>query len=196
MQCFLPYFMLLAVVGLTWLTPALSSADYYKYTDNRGTVNITNKLESVPSRYRSTMKVVREEKKKAPAAELQSTAGAEQQAAPALEQQAVPEPEQKPESSFSRLCGRFVWLKPLLYVMGGVALFVVVIKVASQLGPMLSKVIYLSFFLGVFVFLYKAYAEYVVTSSARIKENAVNIMKNSSNRELPEPDEGRIPTQR
>lgn len=183
-------------LATTWLTPALSKADYYKYTDSRGTVNITNKLESVPARYRSTMKVVREEKKKAPAAGPQGTAGAEPQAAPALEQQAAPEPEQKPESSFARLCGRFVWLKPLLYVIGAVASFVVVIKVASMLGPMLSKVIYLSFFLGVFVFLYKAYAEYVVTSSARIKENAVNIMKKSSNRELPAPEEGPLPPQR
>lgn len=188
--------MLLAIVGLTWFLPAESTADYYKYTDNRGVVNMTNKLENVPAKYRSTMKVVREEKKKAPAAGLQSTTGAEQQAAPALEQQAVPEPEPKPESSFSRLCGRFVWLKPLLYVLGGVALFAVVIKVASQLGPMLSKVIYLSFFLGVFVFLYKAYAEYVVTSSAKIKENAVSIMKKSSNRELPAPDDGGTPAQR
>lgn len=188
--------MLLAVVGLTWLTPALSNADYYKYTDNRGIVNMTNKLENVPAKYRFTMKVVREEKKKAPAAELQPTAGAEQQTAPVLEQQALPEPEQKAESSFSRLCGRFVWLKPLLYVLGGVALFVVVIKVASLLGPMLSKVIYLTFFLGVFVFLYKAYAEYVVTSSAKIKENAVNMMKKSSNRELPAPEEGGDPAQR
>lgn len=188
--------MLFTALAMTWLTPALSKADYYKYTDNRGTVNITNKLESVPARYRSTMKVVREEKKKAPAAEPQGTSGAEQQAAPALEQQAAPEPEQKPESSFTRLCGRFVWLKPLLYVIGAVVSFVMVIKVASLLGPMLSKVIYLTFFLGVFVFLYKAYAEYVVTSSARIKENAVNIMKKSSNRELPAPEEGPLPPQR
>lgn len=188
--------MLLAVVGMTWLLPAQSSADYYKYTDNRGTVNITNKLESVPARYRSTMKVVREEKKKAPAAEQQST-DAEPQAVPALEQQAVPEPEQKPDSAFSRLCGRFVWLKPLLYVMGGLALFVVVIKVVSMLAsPMLSKVIYISFFLGVFVFLYKAYADYVVSSSAKIKENAMTIMKKSSNRELPALEEGGLPAQR
>lgn len=189
--------MLLAVVGLNCLLPAQSRADYYKYTDNRGTVNITNKLESVPAKYRSSMKVVREEKKKAPATELQSTAGTEQQAAPALEQQAVAEPEQKHETAFSRLCGRFVWLKPLLYVIGGLVLFVVVIKVASQLAsPMLSKLIYISFFLGVFVFLYKAYAEYMVASTAKIKENAVTIMKKSSNRELPALGGETLPAQR
>ncbi|ACH40297.1 protein of unknown function, DUF4124-containing [Citrifermentans bemidjiense Bem] len=196
MKHFLFYFILLAMVGMTWFLPAHSSADYYKYTDNRGTVNITNKLESVPARYRSTMKVVREEKKKAPAAEQQST-GAEQQAVPALEQQAVPEPERKPDTAFSRLCGRFVWLKPLLYVMGGLALFVGVIQVASMLAsPMLSKLIYISFFFGVFVFLYKAYAEYMVASTAKIKENAVTIMKKSTNRELPALEEGGLPAQR
>lgn len=161
--------------------PSRLLADIYSYTDNRGVVHMTNKLGSVPAKYRSTMRVTREEPKKQPAAQAPE-ASPQAAASQALPQEA-PEPQ---PGRFAQLASRYVWLKPLLAVGAIVGLFVAVTKLASLLSsPMLSRVIYISFFVGVMVFLYKTYVDYMVESSMRIKERAVTMMKKSTNRELP-----------
>ncbi|WP_224960290.1 DUF4124 domain-containing protein [Geomonas subterranea] len=163
--------------------PARLLADYYRYTDNRGVVHMTNKLQAVPAQYRDTMKVIREEPKKQPAGQ---PADASQQApeSPSVQQEA-PEP---PPGRFAQLASSHLWLKPLLAVAAIAALFVGAGKLASWLSsPMLSRVIYISFFVGVMVFLYKTYVDYMVESSMKIKERAITMMKKSSNREMPDP---------
>lgn len=163
-------------------------ADYYKYTDSRGVVNMTNKLESVPVKYRSTMKVVREEApRKDPAAgQPQQPASAPAEIA-ASEQAPAAASEQASDGKFAQLSARFVWFKPLVYAAAVLALFIAITKVTSLLpSPQLAKAIYLAFFLGVFVFLYKSYATHVVESSLKIKEKAVSMMKKSNVREQPE----------
>lgn len=166
-------------------------ADYYKYTDSQGMIGITNKLDSVPAKYRSTMKVVREEPKKAAGAGK----GAQQPEryepevveATAPEQADAAVPAQAPAGKFAELSARFVWFKPLAYLAGFLTLFVAIVKVTSLVpSPLLSKMIYLGFFLGVFVFVYQAYVAHVVESSLKIKENAASMMKKSTVRELPE----------
>ncbi|GFO65400.1 DUF4124 domain-containing protein [Geomonas paludis] len=180
---------LLFLLFLALIAGALPSrllADYYNYTDNRGVVHMTNKLQAVPAKYRATMKVTREEPKKQPAAQAQEATGQ----APGTQavQQEAPAPQ---PGGFAQLAARHAWLKPLLVVAAIVALFVAVCKVASMLtSPMLSRVIYISFFVGVMVFLYKTYVDYMVESSMKIKERAVTMMKKSSNRELPDPAAG------
>lgn len=172
-------FFLLFLALIAGALPSRLLADYYNYTDNRGVVHMTNKQQAVPAKYRATMKVTREEPKKQPAAQAPESQ-AVQQEAPA------PQP-----GGFAQLAARHAWLKPLLVVAAIVALFVAVCKVASVLSsPMLSRVIYISFFVGVMVFLYKTYVDYMVESSMKIKERAVTMMKKSSNRELPDPAAG------
>lgn len=176
----IPMLMLAGLFALHALLPSNLFADYYKYTDKKGVVNITNKLESVPPRYRSTMKVVREAPKKetaAPAPNEAPQATEESASASAAEQQ----PKQ---GVFTSLSERFPWFKPLVYVVCIVALFVVVAKLSSLVpSPLLSRLIYVSFFIGVIVFLYKGYVEHVANSSRKIKDTAVSIIKKSSNRE-------------
>ena len=189
---FVPFVMLVCLFAFNCALPSSLLADYYKYTDGHGVVNISNDLKSVPAKYRSTMKVVREEPKKEQVQRPAVQAEAESEAVAAgREQTKVAAPESQPEEPqgrFSELASRFPWLKPLAYLAGIVALFVVMAKLTSKLSsPHLSKVIYISFFMGVMVFLYKNYVEHVVASTAKVKDAAVSMMKKSSNRELPVP---------
>jgi len=178
---------LFCLLCLTQLfTASQAHADYYKYTDSRGVVSITNRLDSVPAKYRSTMKVVREAPKKDPDAGRQQPEPAALDAA-APEQESAAAPAQLPAGKFAELSARFAWFKPLVYLGVLLMLFVTIVKVTSLIpSPLLSKVIYLAFFLGVFVFLYKAYVAHVVESSLKVKERAVSMMKKSTVRELPE----------
>lgn len=180
----LPFVLLVGLFLLHGLLPSELLADYYKYTDSKGVVTITNKLESVPARYRSKMKVVREAPVKqapvaAPAPEpvSQTTAAEPVAGVPAAS-------EAEPAGKFAELCSRYVWFRPLAYIVGIVAIWLVICKVTTLLpSPLLSKVIYISFFMGVMVFMYKAYVEHVVASTKKIKDSAVTMMKKSTQRE-------------
>ena len=166
-------------------------ADYYKYTDASGVVNISNKLESVPQKYRSHAKIIKDDtlSKQDPGARKQQQAEPVQEESSMPKEAAAPAPTLAPQGKIAQLSARFIWFKPLLYVGAIVAAFLVVLKLASMVpSPQLSKLIYLSFFIGVFVFLYKAYVEHVVADSLAVKEKAVTMMKKSSVRELPDED--------
>ena len=174
----------LALIGLLWLGWLFTSetfADYYKYTDSKGVVTITNKLDSVPQKYRAKMTVVREAPKKEAAVPAPEPSAQGAALEPQHEDVAA---SQESAGMFALLSSRFPWFKPLAYVVGIAALFLAVTKVAALLpSPMLSRAIYISFFLGVMVFLYKSYVENVARSTAKIKDSAVAIIKNSSARE-------------
>ena len=181
--------MLLFAVTLGIVPVAL--ADYYKYTDASGAVNISNKLESVPQKYRSHLKVIKDET----LSKQDTGARKEQQPEPAQEESsmsketAAPAPALAPQGKIAELSARFIWFKPLLYVGAILAAFLVVLKLASVVpSPQLSKLIYLSFFIGVFTFLYKAYVEHVVADSLAVKQKAVTMMKKTNVRELPDED--------
>ena len=165
-------------------------ADYYKYTDASGAVTITNKLDSVPQKYRSRLKVIKDDalSKQDPGAgkQLQSEPAREESNAP--QEAAAPAP--AAQGKFTELSARYVWFTPLLYLAGILAAFLGVVKLASLVpSGQLSKLIYLSFFLGVFVFLYQAYVAHVVKDSLAVKEKAVAVMKKSMVREAPLPGE-------
>lgn len=171
-------FSFIAICALT-RTP-VAFANLYTYTDSSGVVNMTNDLKSVPKKYRASMKVEREAPK--PKQVEQPVQSYE----PAASETTAAPPAQAPAGKFAELSARFSWFKPLVYLFGIFAALLLVIKVTSQLSsPHLSKVIYLSFFLGVSVFLYKSYVTHVVESSLKIKEQTVEMMKKSSQRELP-----------
>ncbi|MBU5614990.1 DUF4124 domain-containing protein [Geomonas azotofigens] len=179
-------FFLLLVALILCALPSWLLADYYSYTDNRGVAHMTNKLQAVPAKYRATMKVTREEPKKQPAGQAQEAAQPTPESQSAQQEASAVQP-----GRFGELTSRHVWVKPLLVLAVIAALFVAVCKLTSWLSsPMLSRVIYISFFVGVMVFLYKTYVDYMVESSMKIKERAVSMMKKSSNRELPDPAAG------
>ncbi len=181
-----------AVVGIVCMA-SVARADYYKYTDRSGAVCITNDPKNVPSRYRASMKVIREEtlEKKDP--------GARKAVPP--EQSQVPQPESaapgaarpeaspaEPASTVGRLAAHYPWSKPLLFVAGIGVLFLVVAKLASLLpSPQLARLIYLVFFLGVFVTGYKLYADYMVNSYLTIKTKVIGMFIKANDRQVPEP---------
>ena len=170
-------------------------ADYYKYTDRNGAVCISNRLDAVPPQYRSTMKVISEgalEKRDkstrlgtphrdAPMPETTSSAEAPKDAAPA-----------SPPTAAGPLFSRFPWLSPLLFVGAAILLFGIVRKLSEFLpSPLLARVIYLAFFLGVFVFAYKCYADHVAESYATIKTRILALFEKANRREMPEQSEKR-----
>jgi hypothetical protein len=169
----------------TFATVPGALAEYYKYTDKRGVTSITNKLDAVPAKYRSAMKVIRDDflTKNDPGAQKQVLQSEPEETA-TPKQAIAPAPAAAPAGKFAELSARFVWFKPLVYLGGFLSLFVVVIKLTTVIpSPLLSKLIYLAFFLGVFTFIYQAYAEHVVGSSRNIKEKAASIIKKSTARE-------------
>lgn len=172
------------------LLPQLVVADYYKYTDSSGSVNITNNLQSVPKKYRSTMKVIKEEslnKRETAPKQTPQASPAVQDAAP---QKTAEEPPAKPKTRFEELSGRYPWMKALLIIGALLCSFLAVIKLTSFLpSRMLAKLVCLVFFLGIFVFTYKAYADYMVKSYIDIKERVINMFKKSNVREAPIPGE-------
>lgn len=171
--------LLLVALCIACAFPSRLLADYYRYTDGRGIIHMTNRLEAVPSKYRASMKVIREEPKKEAAGQAAGAAG-ESASAP----QEVPEQEQ---GLFARLTSRHVWVKPLSVVAAITLLSLGIVKLVSCLSsPMLARVIYVSFFAGVMVFLYKSYVGYLVEGSMKLKDRAVIMMKKSSNREVPD----------
>lgn len=177
-----PPLLLLVPLFLACVLPSRVLADYYRYTDGRGVVHMTNRLESVPKKFRASMRVIREEPKKEAAG--QAAAAPDSAAGSVSVTQGEAEQEQ---GLFARLASRHVWVKPLAVVVAITLLFLAVVKLASWLSsPMLARVIYISFFAGVMVFLYNSYVSYLVEGSMKLKDRAVIMMKKSSNREVPE----------
>ena len=63
------------------------------------------------------------------------------------------------------------------------------IRIAAQLSsPQLARVLYLAFFLGVFVFAYKSYAETVVGRYFTIKTKIVSMFRKANVRQAEELD--------
>jgi hypothetical protein len=187
---------MLLMLSLSVMFGAVRSAraDFYKYKDSRGTVCITNKLESVPARYRATMTVTREER--LPPKDSAERKEAEQASPPATEaatQQAGQEAAApgQPTGRFGRLAARFPWLKPLAVLCGITAAFIGVTRIAAMLpSPQLAKLIYLAFFLGVFGFAYVSYARHLATSYLAIKEKMLVMFKKANEREGLRPGTG------
>ncbi len=156
-------------------------ADYYKYTDNKGTICITNDPKAVPGRYRSTMKVIREEKPadgqlqtptgRIPAVQEQSSSVRERLAAPTV----------RTQSRFGKLVTSFPWLEPLIAIGSVVATFLFLIKLRAMVSsPQLAKPIALVLFLGVFVFVFKIYVDHLVTGHTTFRTKILGISSKTS----------------
>ena len=188
------FIMLLALLTLLLASGAhTAQADYYKYTDKDGTPCISNDINSVPKQYRASMKVIREETevKKEKATKPQTVNSPPPvSAVPETAKPVVKEEPAAPQSPYGKYSARFPWLTPIFLVGAAVILFIVVGKVAELMpSPMLAKIIYLTFFLGVFVFGYKSYAEHLLANYTSIKSKVMTMFEKSNRRELPLKDE-------
>jgi hypothetical protein len=172
-------------------------ADYYKYTDGTGSVCITNKIESVPPKYRATMKVIREEtlaakdkvKRPEPLRDAKPVPAA---SAPAPAKAAAPAEE--PTSTYGQLAARYTWFKPALIVGAVILLYLIVRKIAVALpSALFARLLCIVFFLGVFVFLYVSYARYLSSSYYTFKTKMLALFEKSNRREAPGPGELPLP---
>lgn len=165
------------MIALTFSRAA--SADYYKYTDSRGVVCISNSIESVPQKYRSSMKVIKEDavgsKRREP--------WKEGEASP----QAEPAEETGPEAQtglFGTLAARYGWFKPLAIICGLIVSFLAVVKISSMVSsPQLARIIYLAYFLGISTYGYTVYSKALVDSYFSIKQKTVAMFTKANNRE-------------
>ena len=179
--CFLCLMTLVIVTG--------AFADYYKYTDSQGVIGITNKLDSVPAKYRSSVKVIREASlsKSDPGASSQARRpdqAPEETASPTTAAPTTAAAAPATAGKFNELSARYVWFRPLVYVGIILALFVAIVRITSLLSSrLLAKLIYIAFSLGVFGFLYKAYAGHLVENTRKLKEDAAAVVKSSNARQ-------------
>jgi hypothetical protein len=189
------------VAGLAFLSNAgvfrqtpLACADYYRYTDNRGVICITNNMNAIPSQYRSTMKVIREDKPgrldkgtqpqtpqvSSPVAREPAIAGHDRQSAT---------PSQS-DSRFVQFLARFPLIKLLIIIAGIVAASIIIVKLTSLIpSPQLARLINIAFFLGLFVFAYKLYAESLVGNYVTVKTKILGIFTRANVHEAPETEE-------
>ncbi len=173
---------LLLFIFIPW-SPPTALAEFYRYTDSKGSVCMTNKLDTVPKEYRSTVKVIRNGKEST----LQQLSDEPPQAVqdPSLQKQEnAPADTPVPKGRLGQLAARFPWLKPLLIVGGILTGFLLVARITAHLpSAQLGKIIYLAFFLGVFTFAYKSYADHVCNSYFTIKHKVVSMFKKANDRE-------------
>jgi hypothetical protein len=160
-------------------TPA--AADLYQYTDNRGTVCMTNDLGKVPPAKRKGVKVISEDPKpRSPAASKESTESIpsnQEQSTAALPTSTLPEPS---HSSPPRL----PWVKMAIGGLGALILLFLVSRLTRSLSsPQFAKVIYVAFFLGTFVFGYTLYANHLVNGYFAIKGKFISLFAKAQQRE-------------
>lgn len=172
----------LLLTPLLTLTCLPARADFYSYTDKSGAVCMTNSLSAVPPQYRSGMKVVKEEpppKQESPPLPRKGTAPGH---AP-LPETAV-HPDDPPAQPGWQLPGKFAPATPLLYSGVIVAISLGIRKLVQQLSSaLLARVIYIGFFLGVFVYAYKSYAEHVVDNYFTVKTRILKMYEKANRRD-------------
>jgi hypothetical protein len=180
----------LSGVGIFGQTP-LACADYYRYTDNKGIICITNNLDAIPPKYRSTMKVIREDKPGRLERGSQTltppsnTSEALEQAAASHDSQAVT-PSQS-DSRFMQFMARFPLIKLLIIIAGIITVSFIILKLTSLIpSPQLARLINIVFFLGLFVFTYKLYSDYLVGNYFTVKTKILEIFNKDKVREAPE----------
>jgi hypothetical protein len=98
-----------------------------------------------------------------------------------------------PSQSDSRIVQfmeRFPLIKLLIIISGIVAASIIIIKLTSLIpSPQLARLINIAFFLGLFVFAYKLYAENLVGNYFTIKTKILGIFTRANVREAPETEE-------
>jgi hypothetical protein len=185
--------------GLLLLHDTDAHADYYKYKDKNGALCITNSRDSVPPKYRATMKVIREEtlEKKVRASRIVTPRGDTPTPAPSGATEELKQAAPAASASTSgRIWDRFPWVKPVMVVCAILCTFMVVRKLSSILpSALFARLLYLAFFLGTFVFVFKSYADHLSNSYFTVRTKILALFEKANRREAPnaKPGEKALP---
>lgn len=173
--------------------PAIAAADFYRYYDENGGVNVTNDYTSIPERYRTSVTVTtdRQLEKKARARDRGDSGRAVQAQRPqqmpgqpvpaqSATRESPPASTAQNEISPSATTGNTGWLSrqiPMLKVMSVIVLliagFVAVGRVVSSLAPRsLAVFIKVAMIAAIGVFLTRGFSEKIADAFARIKEES------------------------
>ena len=168
---FYPVMMLFLVLlaAMFALNPA-ARADYYKYTDSKGVICITNDPKAVPHKYTATMKVIHEDKagrtnsgNRAQVQVQQAVSSATQGVAPASLVTPSPPPS-APGSRFGQISAQFPWITPLVAFGSVIVTFFVLIKLKTLISsPQTVKLTCLALLLGSFVITCKFYVDHLIS---------------------------------
>lgn len=174
------FFSAIVVFLLIIFALPLCYADMYRYTDDSGSVCITNSLESVPKKYRKAMTVVKEEsaspKKLLPEVQKRTTDPLPQAGA---HQSAIQE-----ETSLQPVDNRPKYIRTALVVAAVVASFFLLGWIGRAIGaPRTGTLLFLLFTLVGGVYLYRLYVKELHTVFSSLRKDAINIKKNVETRE-------------
>lgn len=161
-----------------------TSADLYKYIDDNGVPVLTNQLESVPPKYRSSMKVVKEEAsppRKMLLPEVQKITADPPPAAPSRMQQNVIQKEAAGITAEKRK----KIVNSGLVISGLVAGYFILSKLTGSLGiPRMGLIAFLLVTLIGGVYLYRLYLNEMSSVFTSLRKDALGIKKNVETREV------------
>lgn len=174
-----------AVLQLVMVCVFISSAafaDIYKYTDDSGSITITNSLQSVPKKFRSSMTMVKEDvpvqKKLLPEVERRTTD-------PASAVQAVM-PQIKEQNNALPLSSgdRKKYINTAVVIAGLVALYFLLGRVSHIIGFRRAwTALFLLLVLTGGVYLYGMYIQELRVVFGTLRRDALNIKKNVETRD-------------
>ncbi len=169
---------LLILALLTGFAVQESAADFYKYKDKAGIVNMTNNLEAVPKQYRAKALVIKEEIKKPDVSEALVVPG---QAAGAINAE-VATPEPKKVSMASMLAAKYG--TPLLIVFIFLSLFIYMGDICKVLRVgQFAGVLRLLMFSMLIVYVYQLGVKRMADTFVTLKQDALTIKNNIEGRE-------------
>lgn len=174
------YFAALAVLINVISSVVVVQADMYRYTDDSGSVCMTNKLDSVPKKFRKTMTVLKEE---LPAQQkmLPEVQKIDRDPAPYIAQGAKEDPA---ASSAPPIDNRAKYARTSLVLAGIIATYFLLTKVAGAVGfRRLGTVFFLGVVLLGGVYLYGLYVNEIGKVFDSLSNDAKNIKKNVESRE-------------
>lgn len=168
---------IILIVCLFVSVAASAHADMFKYRDDSGTLCMTNKLESVPKKFRKKMTVVKEESSTLlPPVATQPTENREQATVSPKEPADVAAP---PAAT-----NRERYIRTGLVLAGCILLYFVISRICAALSiQKIGTVVILLTMLGGGVYLYGLYIEEMRAIFSRLRSDSNNIKKNVETRE-------------
>lgn len=152
----------------------------YKYTDDSGTVCLTNNLESVPKKFRSKMAIIKEDVPK-PAKPPPEAQKRERYADPGS---AVTNEQASSEIKKTALEDKSRYIRTALIVVGVIAGFFILRWLGNTLGfPGVGTLLFLLVTLLGGIYLYRMYVSELSNVFGTLKKDAMNIRKNVETRE-------------
>lgn len=175
------FFLRILVISILLCPLSQAAADIYKYTDDSGSVCMTNTLNSVPKKYRSSMTVIKEE---SPAQKtlLPQVQKRNSDPLPYVAPQAQQAVEQEVKSD--PVQNRQKYVRTGLIVAGIIAGYFLLTRLMGTLGfPRIGTLLFLALALVGGVYLYGLYIKEMKEVFGTLRKDAHNIKKNVESRE-------------